>query len=220
MMVILFRSRTWLCLFLLLIWHILCVWVCVCACRPTVQCCVLANYQSCCSKKMVFPKGNTDFMSTIHMWGEESCTQARINMFHLLMNTWNRVCERWRWRRRPPPPLSLFSVSFHFFLPFFPPLLCSNVLFSIYLPAPFCSVSNLPWRFDCSKPREDFLGRFWRREASGTGCGRLVANVHSAHVLHMHAHTHRYKVQWFSLCRLCKLLLNNAVILTHWIKSL
>lgn len=114
MMVILFRSRTWLCLFLLLIWHILCVWVCVCACRPTVQCCVLANYQSCCSKKMVFPKGNTDFMSTIHMWGEESCTQARINMFHLLMNTWNRVCEQWRWRRLPlPPPFTIFCfISF------------------------------------------------------------------------------------------------------------
>lgn len=127
MMVILFRSRTWLCLFLLLIWHILCVWVCVCACRPTVQCCVLANYQSCCSKKMVFPKGNTDFMSTIHMWGEESCTQARINMFHLLMNTWNRVCERWRWRRLPS--LSLFSVSFHFFLPFFL-LSCAPMFYS------------------------------------------------------------------------------------------
>lgn len=118
-----------------------------------------------------------------------------------------------------PPPFTIFCFI-SFLSSFFSPLLCSNVLFSIYLPAPFCSVSNLPWRFDCSKPREDFLGRFWRREASGTGCGRLVANVHSAHVLHMHAHTHRYKVQWFSLCRLCKLLLNNAVILTHWIKSL
>lgn len=41
----------------------------------------------------------------------------------------------------------LFYVSF---------LFRSHVLFSVYLSALFCSVSSLPWGFDCQRPREDF----------------------------------------------------------------
>ena len=77
-----------------------------------------------------------------------------------------------------PPPLFFL---FHFFLAV---LFRSHVLLS---PVYLCSVLSPAYSGDLiARGPGRILGRFWRREPSGTGCGRRVASIHT----HTRTYTH------------------------------
>lgn len=109
------------------------------------------------------------------------CNKARINMLHFLMHMLNSVAYVCLEGGEGGERLifsTLFSVSF-LFLNFFL-LPCFTLCLSVLSPA---------YRGDLiARGPGRILGRFWRREAGGTSCGRLVANVHT------YTYTQRYSV--------------------------
>ena len=93
-------------------------------------------------------------------------------LLHLLMHMLNSVayvCAGGRRRRGEDfffNPIFCFIFSPQSFL-----LPCFSLRLSVLSPAYHGDlIARGPGRI---------LGRFWRREASGTGCGRLVANIHT-----------------------------------------
>lgn len=156
---------------------------CVCACMRVcvcVNCTVHFQFSGKLSKLLWKVNGFPG--NWVHMWGEENLLQLLMHTLNSLACLWVSDSGEMRERERESlSPLTIFL--FHFF---FAPMFYSPSI------SPLCSVLSPAYSGDViARGPGRILGRFRRREASGTVSGRLKANIHPHKHTHICAHTHR-----------------------------